>query len=97
MVFTVVLTALHVSSSRQFFGGQRKPHVVSFKCFNISASSKCDEHTRALLVICVLKENTHYTFVLAYSSFNKTYFGKHSYILNWLSQLTNHEGVFMSE
>lgn len=28
--------------------------------FYIPASSKCAEHTRALLVICVLKENTHY-------------------------------------
>lgn len=52
--------------------------------FDISASSKCVEHTRALLVIWVLKENTHYNNCpIAYSDFIKTYFGERNFTLNW--------------
>lgn len=43
-------------------------------------------NTRALLVICVLEENTRYNNCpIAYSDFIKTYFGEHNYTFNYLT------------
>lgn len=86
MVCAVVLSALQVSSSRQVFWGQRQPQVFFFlPMFDISPSSKCAEHTRALLVFYVLEENTHYNNCpIAYSDFIKTYLCEHNYTFSYM-------------
>lgn len=54
--------------------------------FSIYQHLQSVPNTRALLVICVLEENTRYNNCpIAYFDFIKTYFGEHNYTFNYLT------------